>query len=276
MVCEVSVNSCAPYANVDDVRSLFNTVFDTCITSVPNGTATGNFIEVGFGDDGPGECCGYYVVEVLGADPEVDPSVFYLSTNGEDWYQFTESVDSCTVELPAGTLESNYLTAGWGGSAPTGCDILSVQYDDQSNMWISPDAGTTWYPLWDDYTETTNTLQSGSTTSATYVTVGTSLSLTAEKDHIYLTMYAQIDQTGADSAGSSDGGVVQVTITIDSVTYMQFEQSLDQNANSLPVSIFPSGRIPCVIGDTIDVDVEVKRTGDSHTVNWEWRATTYV
>jgi len=146
--CDSDIRACAPYANVHDVRNVLESLCDPCYTTVPNGTDPEDFITTGFGSEGYGECCEFILVEVLGADPETDPSVFYLSSDAANWYQITAAVTTCTVELPDGTLKSNFLTAGWSGTAPTNCNLLAVQYEDGDNtqrLFLSANNAADWW-----------------------------------------------------------------------------------------------------------------------------------
>lgn len=125
-----------------------------CRWQVPEGISEGDFLTLA--PDGVGDC-DLYVVEVI--NEYGTPTSLFVG-NGIQWGQVAGTAVQCVVTVPTGTVPSAFIATGWGGTAPSACEILFVVYADNSEFFVSTDNGSTWIRLTISASSTSFTLPS--------------------------------------------------------------------------------------------------------------------
>lgn len=160
------------------------------------------------------------------------------------------------IRTTASSNASSTFSALWDGNQIQVFPIPAVEYTDSSALFLTPNEGTTWYRVEGEYTNTTHAEQSTTSDSITFVNIGTPITLTATRDHVYVafTIYG-------DNAGSLREMWIRGTVNVAGTDVLLALGSADgQSTSARYCNITLAGRIPCNAGDTITITGQLAST----------------
>jgi hypothetical protein len=128
--CEtLSIRTCAPYANAEDVAALLASTCVECVAVVPAGTASSLFCaEFGGAKD---DCCELLIV--------FEGERIWFSTDCSTWYQ--SGCDTCYFEVGIGDAQNTWCTLAEATGIDTDC-CKPMFFYDTVDIWLTNDCTT--------------------------------------------------------------------------------------------------------------------------------------
>jgi hypothetical protein len=131
--CEtLSIRSCPPYANAEDVATLLSSICADCVATVPALTDSADFCQDGFGG-AKDDCCELQVI--------FEGSRVWFSTDCSNWYQ--AGCDVCYFEVVSTSPQNTWCSLAQAGGVDTDCCTpMFFKETDTDDIWLTHDCVT--------------------------------------------------------------------------------------------------------------------------------------